>query len=79
MVRPLPGHGADLRTGGEGARTKARFVKVNVDNEPELAGRLGVRGIPALFVLKNGSVVARQAGLANLSTLQNWVRQFSTP
>ena len=57
---------------------KARFVKVNVDNEPELAGRLGVQGIPALFVLKNGAVVARQAGLANLSILQNWVRQFST-
>jgi len=56
---------------------KARFVKINVDNEPELAGRLGVQGIPALFVLKNGAVVARQAGLANQSTLQNWVRQFS--
>lgn len=58
---------------------KARFVKVNVDNEPELGGRLGVQGILALFVLKNGSAVARQAGLADLSTLQNWVRQFSTP
>ncbi|PVE23457.1 thiol reductase thioredoxin [Microvirga sp. KLBC 81] len=57
---------------------KARFVKVNVDNEPELAGRLGVQGIPALFVLKHGSVVARQAGLVNLATLQNWVRQFSS-
>ncbi len=57
---------------------KARFVKVNVDNEPELAGRLGVQGIPALFVLKNGAVVAQQAGLANLSTFQNWVRPFST-
>jgi thioredoxin 2 len=56
---------------------RARFVKVNVDDEPELAGRLGVQGIPALFVLKHGSVVARQAGLANLATLQNWVRQFS--
>ena len=58
---------------------KARFVKINVDNEPELAGRLGVQGIPALFVLKNGAVVARQAGLANQSTLQNRVRQFSPP
>jgi thioredoxin 2 len=58
---------------------KARFVKVNVDNEPALAGRLGVQGIPALFVLKKGAVVARQAGLASLSTLQNWVRQFSNP
>ena len=56
---------------------RARFVKVNVDSEPELAQRLGVQGIPALFVLKHGSVVARQAGLANLATLQNWVRQYS--
>jgi thioredoxin 2 len=56
---------------------KARFVKINVDKEPTLASHLGVQGIPALFVLKHGAVVARQAGLANLSTLQNWVRQFS--
>jgi thioredoxin 2 len=56
---------------------KARFVKVNVDNESELAQRFGVQGIPALFVLKHGSVVARQAGLANLATLQNWVGQYA--
>lgn len=56
---------------------KARFVKVNVDHEPQLAAELGIQGIPALFVLKQGSVVARQAGLANLATLRNWVTQFS--
>lgn len=56
---------------------KARFVKVNVDREPQLAGQLSVRGIPALFVLKHGRVVARHAGLATLATLQGWVRQFS--
>lgn len=56
---------------------KARFVKVNVDHEPELTAKLGIQGIPALFVMKHGSVVARQAGLANLTTLRNWVRQFS--
>jgi thioredoxin 2 len=54
----------------------ARFVKVNVDQEPDLAGKLAVQGIPALFVLKHGSVVARQAGLTNLATLQGWVKQF---
>jgi thioredoxin 2 len=57
---------------------KARFVKVNVDNEPDLAGELGVQGIPALFVLKHGRVVARQAGLATGATLESWVRQFGT-
>ena len=58
---------------------KARFVKVNAGNEPELARRLGIRDIAALLVLKNGSVFGRQAGLANLSTLQNKARQSSTP
>ena len=40
---------------------QARLVKVNVDEEPELAARLGVRGIPALFVVRHGKVVAQQA------------------
>jgi thioredoxin 2 len=56
---------------------RARFVKINVDDNRELAGRLGVQGIPALFVLKHGSVLTCQSGLTNLATLQNWVRQFS--
>lgn len=56
---------------------QARFVKINVDDNPELSGRLGVQGIPALFVLKHGAVLARHSSLTNLATLQNWVRQFS--
>jgi thioredoxin 2 len=56
---------------------QARFVKINADDNPELSGRLGVQGIPALFVLKHGSVLAQQSGLTKLATIQNWVRQFS--
>jgi thioredoxin 2 len=55
---------------------KARFVKINVDAERELSDRLGVQGIPALFVLKHGSVLSRHAGLTDLAMLQSWVRQF---
>jgi thioredoxin 2 len=56
----------------------ARFVKVNVDENPQLASEFNVQGIPALFVLKHGRVLARQAGLDNLATLEGWVRQFGT-
>ncbi len=55
----------------------ARFVKVNVDENPDLAGNLGVRGIPALFVLRHGRVLAQQAGVADFGTLRNWVTQFA--
>jgi thioredoxin 2 len=50
---------------------------VDVNAEPQLANELGVRGIPALFVFKEGRVVAQQAGLADLHTLRNWVARFA--
>jgi thioredoxin-like negative regulator of GroEL len=51
-------------------------VKVDVDAEPALAARYGVRGIPALFLFKQGKVAAQQAGLADERLLRSWVEQF---
>jgi thioredoxin 2 len=56
---------------------RARFVKVDVDAEPALAARYGVRGIPALFAFKGGKVAAQQAGLADERLLRGWVEQFA--
>ncbi len=53
----------------------ARFARVNVDEEPALAARYGVQGIPALFVLKDGNVAAQHAGLIDFATLKRWVEQ----
>ena len=36
---------------------KVKIVKVNVDENPNSPAQMGVRGIPALFVFKNGEVV----------------------
>ena len=36
--------------------------KVNVDEEPELAGQFGIMSIPTLLVLKNGQVVSQMVG-----------------
>lgn len=36
--------------------------KVNVDDEPELAGEFDISSIPALIVMKNGEVVERAVG-----------------
>lgn len=36
--------------------------KINVDNEPELAGEFGVSSIPTLVVIKGGKVVNRSVG-----------------
>jgi len=36
--------------------------KINVDNEPELAGAFDVASIPTLVVMKHGKVVQQSAG-----------------
>ena len=37
---------------------KVKIVKVNVDENPNSPAQMGVRGIPALFIFKNGEVVS---------------------
>lgn len=51
-----------------------KVVKVNVDENIELANEFGVRGIPALFVLKEGKTVAQKAGFMPKDALIEWAK-----
>ena len=42
-----------------------KVVKVNVDEEQELAAQFGVMSIPTLMVVKNGEVVNKSVGAKN--------------
>jgi thioredoxin 1 len=52
---------------------KVKIVKVNVDDNPNSPAQLGVRGIPALFLLKDGQVVSNKVGAAPKAALQSWI------
>jgi thioredoxin 1 len=41
---------------------KATFVKLNIDDNPEIAKQYGVRSIPTLIVFSKGNEVNRQVG-----------------
>lgn len=56
---------------------RARFVKVDVDANPQLAAQFGVQSIPALFAFRGGEVAARHAGLADLALLRGWVDRLA--
>ncbi len=43
-------------------RPDIKVGKVNVDEEPELAGRFGVMSIPTLVVMKDGKIVNQAVG-----------------
>ena len=51
-----------------------KFVKVNVDENPDSPAQLGVRGIPALFLFKDGQVVSNKVGAAPKAALESWVK-----
>jgi len=51
-----------------------KIVKVNVDENPQLASEFGVRGIPALFVVKDGKTVAQKAGFMPKDALVDWAK-----
>lgn len=52
---------------------KIKIAKVDVDNNPNAAASMGVRGIPALFIFKDGEVVSNRAGAAPKAALQSWI------
>jgi thioredoxin 2 len=52
-----------------------RFLKVDTEAAPELAGRYGIRGIPTLMLFRNGAVAGQQAGAMDAASLRQWLRQ----
>ena len=54
---------------------KVKIAKVDVDSNPNSAVAMGVRGIPALFIFKNGEVVSNRAGAAPKAALQSWIEE----
>ena len=52
---------------------KIKIAKVDVDANPNSAASMGVRGIPALFIFKDGEVISNRAGAAPKAALQSWI------
>ena len=48
---------------------KVKIGKVNVDNDQELAGKFGIRGIPTVMIFKGGDVVNSFVGLRSKDDL----------
>ncbi|RAX57784.1 thioredoxin [Helicobacter monodelphidis] len=49
---------------------KAIICKVNVDEQQELAAQNGVKGVPSIFIYKNGEQVDSHVGAAPKSLFQ---------
>ncbi len=54
---------------------QVKVVKVNVDENPNSPAQMGVRGIPALFLFKNGEVVSNMIGAKPKAQLESWIKE----
>lgn len=51
-----------------------RLLKLNADEAPKVSALLRVRGIPAMYLLRNGAVVAQTTGAMNADAIVHWAR-----
>ena len=63
MVAPIVEELADDYDG------KVKFVKLNTDENPQIAGKYGIRSIPTLLVFKGGEPVSQIVGFRPKSDL----------
>ena len=52
---------------------RIKVAKVNVDENQDTPAQMGVRGIPALFLFKDGQVVSNKVGAAPKAALKSWI------
>ncbi len=52
-----------------------KFVKINVDEEQELAGLFGVMSIPTVIVFKDGKLVNQRVGVSSKEEYENLIQQ----
>ena len=54
---------------------KVTIAKVNVDENPGIASKLGIRSIPTLMLFKDGKLAGQKVGASPKGELSKWIQQ----
>ena len=52
---------------------KVKIVKMNVDENPGIPGKFGIRSIPTLILFKGGKAESQKVGAAPKGELSKWI------
>lgn len=52
-----------------------KFIKVDIDQNPEIAQQYGIMSIPTLITFKNGALAAQSVGFQPKGALQGLIEQ----
>ena len=54
---------------------QVQIAKINIDENPGVPGKYGVRGIPTLLLFQDGQVVAQKVGAMPKSQIVSWINE----
>lgn len=54
-----------------------KVAKVNIDDNREVAVKMGIRGIPTLMIFKNGKTIGQHVGALSKSDLAEFVKKVT--
>ena len=57
---------------------RAKIVKVNVDNSPDLAAEYQITGVPTLIIFNGGNVVESIVGMTTARVLRSKLESLAT-
>jgi thioredoxin 2 len=63
-----------VRNVAERLAGKAAVVQINTQENPVLASRFGIRGIPIIIQLNQGKVVSQLTGAQSIESVLTWFR-----
>ena len=52
---------------------KVIVAKLNIDENPQAAGKYGVKGIPTLMLFKDGEIISTKVGALPKSKIKEWI------
>ena len=52
-----------------------RLVKLNTENEQQIAAQFDIRSIPTMILFKDGKEIARQSGAMMGGQIEQWVKE----
>ena len=51
------------------------FTKHNIDEQPNMPTKYGVRGIPTMLIFKNGELKGTKVGATTKSNIVSWIKE----
>ena len=54
---------------------KVFFAKHNIDEQPNMPTKYGVRGIPTMLLFKGGELKATKVGVTTKSNIISWIKE----